>query len=366
METMQLWHGLLCIWIMHVPNRFRFSERPILHNSHPPDLPKLLLSSLQPHRIMNRHCSLSVLVVLLVGAFSLSLSAQPPFPTCPEKAQLICSDVELFVAAQSMMGLGADMAAILQVHYLDSGSPGLAEFLTRHPMSASQMAAAMEKHPEEYARIPQWLETIETLRAAYVTQLANYKTVIPDAMFPPTYLLVGDFKGTAQASRTGQLVTITRTLDRPEVLLNIMLHELTHFQQARKMGFQRYVGVYAQKDNMLALILREGGAEFVTHLVTGRISQTKGLAYLEVREQELKERFREDLARQDAKFWLWESLDQDKIPSLLGYVMGFKICQAYYEAASDKSAALDAILRMDNPAEFLAQSGYLETSTAPE
>jgi hypothetical protein len=132
------------------------------------------------------------------------------------------------------------------------------------------------------------------------------------------------------------------------------------------MGFQKYVGVYAQKDNMLALILREGGAEFVTHLVTGRISQTKGLAYMEAHEAELKQRLRDDLARQDAKFWLWESLDQDEIPSLLGYVMGFKICEAYYNAASDKSAALDAILRMKDPDAFLAQSGYFQSDKAGE
>jgi hypothetical protein len=309
------------------------------------------------------HRSLSIRAVMFAGAFLSSLGAQPSFPTNPADAQLVWSDVERFVAAQSAMTPGADVAAVLQANYLDSGSPGLAEFLTRHPMSAAQLAAALEKHSEVYAQIPQWLETTESFRAGYATWLTKYQAVIPDAMFPPTFLLIGDYKGIAQASRVGQLITITRALDRPDTLFNIILHELTHFQQARKMGFQKYVGVYAQKDNMLALILREGGAEFVTHLVTGRISQTKGLAYMEAHEAELKQRLRDDLARQDAKFWLWETLDRDEqneIPSLLGYVMGFKICQAYYNAASDKSAALDAILRMEDPDAFLAQSGYLE------
>lgn len=298
--------------------------------------------------------------VLFAGVCFSSLVAQPSFPTRPEEAQLVYSDVERFVVAQSMMGSGADAASVLQEHYLDSGSPGLAEYLKRHPMSAAQMVAAMEKHPEPYAKISQWLQTVASLRTSYVTQLTKYQAVLPDAMFPPTYLLVGDYKGIAQASRVGQLVTISRSLDRPEVLLNVMLHELTHFQQARKQGFQAYVGLYAQKDNMLALILREGGAEFVTQLVAGRVSQYKGLAYLEAHEQELKQRFREDLARQDSKFWLWETLEQNEVPALLGYVMGFKICQAYYETATDKAAALDAILRMEDPVGFLAQSKYLE------
>ena len=298
--------------------------------------------------------------ILLTGMFFSSLSAQPAFPTNPADAQLLYSDVEHFVAAQSMIEAGGTPASVLQTRYFDQGSPGLVEFLNRHEMSATQLVVAMEKYPEKYAQIPSWLETVESLRDDYVTQLTNYQTVIPDAMFPPTYLLVGDYKGIAQASRTGQLVTITRALDRPEVLLNVMLHELSHFQQARKMGFQNYVGLYAQKDNMLALVLREGGAEFVTYLVSGRVSQIKGLDYLEAHEEELKQRFREDLAQQATKFWLWETLDQDEVPALLGYVMGFKICQAYYQSAPNKAAALDAILRMEDPTSFLAQSGYLE------
>ncbi len=302
----------------------------------------------------------SFTTLLLSGTLIAPLNAQPSFPTQPEAAQLICTDVEHFLVAQSHIAAGEDVAATLQTHYLDTGSPGLREFLNRHAMSAAQLAAAMSDTPEVYAQLPAWLENVDALRARYVTHLTNYQKVIPDAMFPPAYLLVGDNKGIAQASREGQLITINRALDRPEVLLNVALHELTHFQQARKMGFQKYIGLYAQKDNMLALILREGGAEFVTYLVTGRVSQTKAQAYLQANEQALKPRFRADLAQQDAKFWLWDSLEQNEIPSLLGYGVGFKICQAYYEGATDKAAALDAILRMEDPAAFLEQSGYLQ------
>ncbi len=298
--------------------------------------------------------------ILFVGLCFSPLGAQPAFPSSPADALLLYPDVEHFVVAQSLIEAGENPASVLQTQYFDKGSPGLVEFLNRHEMSASQLVTAMEKFPERYAQISSWLRTVESLRADYCIQLTNYQKVIPDAMFPPTYLLVGDFKGIAQASRTGQLVTITRALDRPEVLLNVMLHELSHFQQARKMGFQTYVGLYAQKDNMLALILREGGAEFVTYLVSGRVSQIEGLDYLEAHEEELKQRFRKDLAEQSTEFWLWETLDQDEIPALLGYVMGFKICQAYYQSASDKAAALDAILKLEDPAAFLAQSGYLE------
>ena len=137
-----------------------------------------------------------------------------------------------------------------------------------------------------------------------------------------------------------------------------MTHELTHFQQAMTMGGQKYISLYRQPNNMLELCLREGGAEFVTSLVLNDITQSKSLGYLEQHESELKQKFVEDLAAQDQTYWLWESVGKADQPKLLGYVMGYKICQSYYRQAPDKSAALKAVLLMEDARQFAESSGY--------
>lgn len=179
-------------------------------------------------------------------------------------------------------------------------------------------------------------------------------------MYPPTYLLVGANRGIGQASKVGQLITITRVVDNDEKLKKLIVHELAHFQQAMTMGIQAYGALYSKEDNMLGLCLREGGAEFITFLVLQEITQTKGLAHLQNNESDLKARFLKDLAQQDARFWLWDSIDDPDTPQLLGYVMGYKICDAYYQSASNKENALKAILATTEPEAFFEGSHYFE------
>ena len=73
----------------------------------------------------------------------------------------------------------------------------------------------------------------------------------------------------------------------------------------------------------------------------------------------MKQKFAQDLSTQDTAYWLWESINQEDHPKLLGYAMGYKICAAYYEQAADKPAALQEVLLMKDPEAFTATSGYL-------
>jgi hypothetical protein len=45
-------------------------------------------------------------------------------------------------------------------------------------------------------------------------------------------------------------------------------------------------------------------------------------------------------------------------PADLGYYVGYKICEAYYQAARDKKQAVKDILEMKDFNEFLKDSGY--------
>ena len=57
---------------------------------------------------------------------------------------------------------------------------------------------------------------------------------------------------------------------------------------------------------------------------------------------------------------MWDSIGAQDRPILLGYAVGFRICQAaYYAAAEDKTAALQTLLAMPDPRAVLTASGYL-------
>jgi len=307
-----------------------------------------------------RTVSRALLVAGTCLLYTLVSQAQPNYPRTPAEAELVTSDLEHFVEAYLALQSDPDTLRVLQTLYFDRGSAGLTEFINRHQLTPELMKEAMQKAPERYALLPGFLTEIAAVRDAYAQLTRRYGQVLPAAMYAPTYLLVGANRGIGQASQVGQLITVTQLTDDLERLQVMMAHELTHFQQVMAMGGPKYVQLYSAPDNMLGLCLREGGAEFVTSLVLGGITQQKALEYIDADENRLKQKFLEDLQAQDHGFWLWESVGQHDYPKLMGYAMGYKICLQYYEQAPDKALALQDVLRMDDAAAFMASSGYFE------
>jgi len=303
---------------------------------------------------------------LLTIAFSLMIttlvSGQPNYPKSPQEATLIGVDLKNFIDAYNSLDGGQDTVQILQQQYLDKASPGLKEYIARFGLDAKMLKIAIQKHPKKYAKIEHFYQQLKVLKKDYIKELEAYQKTLEQSMFPPTYLLVADYKGIAQASQFGQLVSVEyKCIEDTEILMHLILHELTHFQQVMRMGFDAYLGVYTKEDNMLDLILREGAADFITYyLVRKNEASFMKLKNYERDESALWAKFKSDLKRQDKDFWLNVSFEDNNKgnPIQLGYALGYKIVKAYYEKAPDKSKALSDILLMKDPESFLRQSGY--------
>ncbi len=304
--------------------------------------------------------TISLWMIAFMFCISNSVFAQPNYPRVSNKAELIYNDVENFVEAYSNLRAGVDTLKILNTYYFDKASIGLQEYIKRHSLSPELLRDAIQISPERYQKISDFVNNLDDFKPLFSSTLKEFGKVIPYAMYPPTYLLVGANRGIAQASRYGQLVTITRVLDDREKFIKLIVHELSHFQQAMSMGPQNYGALYSTPNNMLGLCLREGGAEFITYLVLGKITQEKALAYLIDNEMELKLKFQNDLKAQDSSYWLWESINQSEYPKLMGYAMGYQICSTYYNSANDKQKALKDILGITQSDTFLEMSGYFK------
>ena len=300
--------------------------------------------------------------LLIIGLLNLFLIletyAQPNYPRDPKEAKIIYSDLANFMDAYKELATNTDTLKVLQTLYFDRGSAGLKEFVNRHQLTPELLKDAMLANPERYALLPGFLADIAEVEELYHGLMMDYSKVMPNAMYAPTYLLVGANRGIGQASLAGQLITVTRVADSTDKLKKLMVHELSHFQQAMTMGGQKYGALYSSPDNMLGLCLREGGAEFLASLVVDDITQSVALDYIEKDESRLKEQFLADLKTQNKDFWLWASIEQKEYPKLLGYAMGYKICKSYYELQPDKNVAIQNILKMEDAEAFLDSSGY--------
>lgn len=295
-------------------------------------------------------------VLILFQTFQ--VYAQPAYPRNPKKAQLIFSDLDHFVDAYEELSRNTDTIQVLQTLYFERGSDGLKEFVRRHQLTPERLKEAIRENPERYVLLPGFVSKIGDIQELYTLILDDFHKVVPNAMYPPTYLIVGANRGIGQASMAGQLITVTRIVDNMDKMKKMIVHELAHFQQAMAMGGQKYAALYASRDNMLGMCLREGGAEFVTSQVMGNITQNTALEYLEKDENRLKEQFLTDTKAQNKDFWFWPSLEHETYTKLLGYAIGYKICNQYYEEAPDKTAAFIDILKMEDAELFLKLSHY--------
>src|SRR5210317_2066444 len=89
------------------------------------------------------------------------LVAQTNYPTSPEAAELVFTDLENFLEAYKKLGSGADSVTILNQYYFDRASVGLKEFIAKHNLTPELMVEALGEHPEDYYKIERFVNNID-------------------------------------------------------------------------------------------------------------------------------------------------------------------------------------------------------------
>ena len=147
-----------------------------------------------------------------------------------------------------------------------------------------------------------------------------------------------------------------KNLVAPAVDLHqILAHEYTHGQQQLPPP---------GSNDLLALTLMEGGAVFLAAMATdgesligGAGINQRAFSYGETYEEEVWKKFQADLADENTSAWFYNA-ETEGFPRDMGYYVGFKICQSYYQHAADKQQAIIAITEMKDYDAFLAESRF--------
>ncbi|HEX2188495.1 MAG TPA: hypothetical protein VHG51_06325, partial [Longimicrobiaceae bacterium] len=289
----------------------------------------------------------------------------------PARARVVADDVERFWRAYDMAArrhTERSRAALFRRVYLEPGSAGLLDFYRLKIGSAEQLAWFVARHPRFYDGVREGTlraaEAEPEIRAAFV----RFRELYPDAVFPDVYLVVGrmssggtvsprgllvgtEMHGAGPETRTDELhLGLRRLAATADDLPSTVLHELVHVQQPPP-----------RHRTLLAAALREGGADFVAELVRPRRTVPYYRAWGAAHEPEVWEIFAAEMHQQDWRGWLGNNATAtESWPADLGYFVGHRIAQGYYERAADKEAALRALLRLDDPDAILRESGYAE------
>lgn len=279
------------------------------------------------------------------------------FPSDPLQAKFHTEDVELFwkIFDRDFPKLKGQT---FQEDYIDQGSIGLKGFIKYRIESGKKLANTVKKNLTYYQNIRESSLAIAKKKETYYVYFQEFKKLYPLAVFPDIYFVIGRKNSGGTIFSKGLIIGAERYGEigdkfQADIDINYLdhtiVHELVHFQQA-----------YKKDRSLLAQCIREGAADFLAELITQIPSIPKTYTFGNAHKAALWEEF---LSKKDGNSWYnWLYYSRDKSrPQDLGYWMGYQICKAYYDKATDKKQAIFDILNIQDFQDFFQKSGYQGT-----
>jgi len=287
----------------------------------------------------------------------------------PKNAKLVTSDIDLFWKAYDKVVKHPERKQeIYQKKYFDKGSVGLQDYYSLKIRSTDLFVKNLEEKPTFYRAIRANTERVASMAPQIEAGFRKLKELYPPARFPNVYFVIGRFNSGGTASGNGMLIGTdmqVRSADIPmgeltlwernnmgtlEGLPTLVAHEQIHFIQKKGNG-----------QTLLQGAINEGMADFLAELTTGKNPNARLLTYGNAHEKQIWVDFKKEMTGNSWRNWIANS-DQEtpEKPADLGYFMGYKICQAYYEEMPDKKQAVYDILNISDYPAFLQKSRYEE------
>jgi hypothetical protein len=320
-----------------------------------------------------KHFVVAAILVLSTPFFS-RCSRDVLYPS-PDDVTLITSDIDHFWRAFDRIGDG-NIDSLFTAEYFNKGSKGLSDFIELRIKKVSSLTRTVQRQYDYYKSIRHNTYAIDSLKPQILQSFFKLKELCPDAQFPNVYFLIGIMNSGGTTSSSGLLIgteLYARSESSPTDKLNqwtrehvflisnlpyIVAHELVHVQQSDPGVLSRlFSGSPLFELTLLEKCLNEGGADFIGELISGGHINQGAHQYADQREREIWGSFKSEMDGTDYSRWLFNPMIEDR-PADLGYYVGYKICQSYYNNSADKRQAIVDILNINNAHDFLDRSHY--------
>lgn len=296
-----------------------------------------------------------------------------PVPTDPAKALLVTVDIDRFWKAYDHAQRQPDRAVeIYDKEYFDKGSVGLQDYYELKIKDTRLFVQNQEAKKKFYRSIRPNTLRVAAMTAQIRAGFRKMKELYPAAQFPPVYFVIGRFNSGGTASAHGMLIGTDQmsgapdtprgelslwernTLGAIETLPDVVAHEQIHYLQ-KKGG----------PATLLHGAINEGMADFLAQLTTGRRPTSRYYTYGDAHEKQVWADFKREMNGSNWDNWIANggAQETEDKPGDLGYYVGYRICEAYYEEQADKKQAVHDILNISDYPAFLAASRY-ETKLA--
>jgi uncharacterized protein YjaZ len=104
--------------------------------------------------------------------------------------------------------------------------------------------------------------------------------------------------------------------------------------------------------------LTEGVADFVGELISGSVANTQLQKWLAGCDEKIAADFVKEIDSTDNSHWLYNGVGTQEKPGDMGYWVGYRIAKKYYDRSTNRTQAVQQLVRLDDPKAILAASGW--------
>lgn len=255
--------------------------------------------------------------------------------------------------------------------YVDKATPGLKDFIKSRNFTSEQWIGSFESKPKFWKSIRIKTDEIQKDFKNIENLYQNFSQLYTGFSPPKIYFTMGNLKGGGTVINGNliigsELAASDKTVDYSELSKNyqdrmkinsgiifLTAHELVHTQQ----------NLSGTKTNLLGLCLKEGSADFIAELLTGKKVEAPYIDYGMQHQNSLWNDFQKEMEGDDFQNWLSNTATIKDRPADLGYFMGYIITKRFYERSGNKKLAINTIMNLDfsntnETEQFLNKSGY--------
>lgn len=281
-------------------------------------------------------------------------------------------DLVRYNAAVARINAGAVPRAEMQA-YLDGAAEGLRTWLTIYPATADELVEELAGRPHYYASLSNLPARIAPFEQEMAQAYVRMENIAPGADLGAVHFLIGKRNAGGTARQLGTMVAgeffgRTPQTDMREFspgatlydvgdLVQVVVHEGAHNLQRHIQGEPDYISIYTNPARMTLVnfAVREGVADYVTYLVTGRLLDRH--AFAEPREAEIWAEFapiQNENITAKLGWFTGRFPDGRAWPNQVGYYVGYKMAEHVHTTAANRDAALMQLLSPNTDEQFNA------------
>lgn len=290
---------------------------------------------------------------------------------------ILTEDIDNFWSAYDSLGTCndyQDSINCIRRYYFEKGTAGFQAFINKYQFTVQDYLLSIKQYPKFYNSVRHNTLIAKSMNSEFNHLFEKVLDFYPEYKPLTIVFLIGPLQ--QGGTTTGNFLLIateilasTKIIDLSEfgnsalghvLSFDINVHDHILFMVAHETVHDLQINADFNNYNLLNKSIIEGSADFIAELFTGVTANHYLYDYGKLHEQELIIKFKkaiENNANTDNWMYNYDRVEEG-VPADLGYYIGYRISESYYNHCRNKTEAVHEIIELENPKDFFEKSQY--------